>query len=116
MRDPRYRSTTGGDAYRAAVEQKIALSVTDSVGRNSEHESYVPVLDSEPCYRATGLSAKVLNPFTGRRDAQAEAAQKTELDEATKALGELLGPLAIRPSTDVVGQALPFESLPVDVV
>lgn len=115
MQDPRYRSSTGGEAYRAAVEAKIALAVTDSSGNTMEHESYRPVLGAEPTYRATGIATKILDPFTGQRDPRAEAAQRAELAEATRALGEALGPQAIRPSTEVIGEALPFEQLPVDV-
>src|SRR5690349_13716535 len=112
MRDSRYRSVTGGDAFRAAVEAKPALAVADSSGHGIEHESYRPMLGAEPTYRAVGLTTRVIDPFTGQRDARAEAEQRAELEEATRALGEALGAQAIRPSTEVAGEGLTFQGLP----
>ena len=116
MSDRRYRSSTGGDAFRAAVERKLALAIEDSSGHDTQHESYRPVLGAEPTYRAVGLSTRIIDPLTGQRDAEAEKAQRDDLADATRALGEALCPLAIKPSTEVIGEAEPFEGLPVDVV
>ena len=115
MQDPRYKSNTGGDAYRAAVATKLALAITDSSGHGTDHESYRPVLDAEPTYRAVGLNTTVHNEFTGQRDLTAEAERRAEHEAAVRALGAAMGPQAIQPSTEVAGEGLMFNGLPVDV-
>lgn len=113
--DPRYKSHVGGEAFRAACDAKFALSITDAVGHSPEQENYQPTLDHTPVYRSAGLSTKIVNEFTGQRDAQAEAAQKADLAEAARQLGAVMGPLAVKPSTEVIGAAEPFQGLPIDV-